>query len=87
MPYSLVEVYRRYRGPCCLHLEGSALCKDMYCNNYIYLCVVTSGAPKYVLPDGYYLSDEIGYVDKGRSLWHTWGKRINMLGLCGGRGR
>jgi len=27
--------------------------------------------------------DQIGKVDKGRSLWHTWDKRINMRGFCG----
>jgi len=44
MPCSLVEVYRRYRGLYCPLLQGSAEYIDAYCNNYIYLCVVTSGA-------------------------------------------
>jgi hypothetical protein len=27
-PYNLVEVYQRFRGPCCLHHQGDDDCPD-----------------------------------------------------------
>jgi hypothetical protein len=67
-PCSLVEVYQRFRGVCCLHHQG-----DEYLNaNNTFMRFAALSIPRHV-------SITITYVVEGRTLpwpsWQQWRRR------------
>jgi hypothetical protein len=60
-PYSLVEVYQRFRGPCCLHYQGDRLHGATTQKTAIFIIIIV--VVKHALLDDVYKANKIFQLD------------------------